>query len=274
MRGKHLLLRKNPMAEGNTIRLKAGGKRAPDTMAPGNYNAVCVSGEIKQRGKALQAILGFKVRGDAQAEDGVLLQKWFNITLRPDGGVSPASVYFQACQLALGRPVQPEEELDPNEVFVGKSFKVTVGYRSTSIDNSYAPSNTTHRKDPRDFLRIHELVEQVSQPYKKPISHMNSMTPYEVTYNVGGGGGGGGDTNITPTPTPPPPPAPIESGSPNAVVKGNGTGDVRHDHAPDGRDNWTGEAVAAWRKAGHEKQQQPEQMAAHEASLRRWKAGS
>jgi len=94
---------------------------------------------------------------------------------------------------------------------------------------------------------------------------MKSMTPYEVTYNVGGGGGG--DTNITQTP--PPPPAPAESVSPIAVVTGNGNRDARHDHAPDGRDNGTGEAVAAWGKAGLNVS--PERVQEHAASLGRWK---
>ncbi len=253
------------MAEGKRIKLRAGGKRAPDTMSTGDYNALCVSGEIRQRGKACQAILSFQLHGGAQAENGVVLQKWFNIALRPDGSVSPASVYFQACQLALGRPVQPDEGLDPSDVFVGKSFKVTVGFRGTSLDGSYSQSNTNHRKDPRDFLRIHTLVEPINQPLKQSLNHMSSMTPYELINNVGGGGGGGKTPALTLTPTPPP----TESDSLCRADTGNGEKDVRHTHASDGRDVGTGEAAAVWGRLGHKVG--PEHIDQHLASLGRWK---
>jgi hypothetical protein len=81
-----------------------------------------------------------------------------------NGEIRPGSAYARLCEFALEREIEPDETIEPNDIFKGKVFLAFVGWRKTdkprggtSID-----ANALRRKDDRDFLRIHELLEVVA----------------------------------------------------------------------------------------------------------------
>jgi hypothetical protein len=83
------------------------------------------------------------------------------IPVDASGVVSPRSRYAQQCTVALGRPLEAEDNLDnPASIFVGKIFRASVGFRKTDKPRGgkCTEGNETRRKDATDGLRVHELL--------------------------------------------------------------------------------------------------------------------
>jgi hypothetical protein len=125
-------------------------------MPAGEYKVMC-EGASKQAWKTgLRIELKYRViDGD---HTGVALSQW--ITLDPSGVVSPRSRYAKQCEIALGRPLEAEDDLnDPGSIFSGRFFKAFVGFRMTDKPKGGTsnPDNALRRKDDADGLRVHEL---------------------------------------------------------------------------------------------------------------------
>ena len=76
--------------------------------------------------------------------------------------------------MALGRSIEPGDDLEPENIFVGKIFEADVGYRSNDGRDSCDEANREAKKDERDFLRVHRLTRLVSETEAKTIMHMRS----------------------------------------------------------------------------------------------------
>ena len=78
--------------------------------------------------------------------------------------VRPGSAYAKLCALALGREPEPDESLEPNDIFRGRVFLAFVGWRKTDKPRGgqFSDQNALRRKDDRDFPRVHDLLEVVS----------------------------------------------------------------------------------------------------------------
>jgi hypothetical protein len=62
--------------------------------------------------------------------------------------------------MALGREIESGDDLSPAAIFKGKNFRVFVGYRMTEKNGGRASEvYSTYRKDAKDFLRVHKLIE-------------------------------------------------------------------------------------------------------------------
>ena len=93
---------------------------------------------------------------------GTSLRKWL-IPADTGGSVSPFGYYARICELALGRPLQANDDLNnPGAIFNGQIFKVSVGYRKTLKPKGgpYSDKNALVQKDEKDRLRVHELLER------------------------------------------------------------------------------------------------------------------
>ena len=89
---------------------------------------------------------------------GVALSQW--ISVDGSGVISPRSRYARQCEIALGRPLEAEDDLnDPASIFLGCFFKAFVGFRMTDKPRggTHNPKNALHKKDDADGLRVHEL---------------------------------------------------------------------------------------------------------------------
>jgi hypothetical protein len=125
-------------------------------MAPGEYIANCEGATITTKGRSTVAVLEFRITDGPHS--GTALRQWITVP-DIDGNVPLRSRYGRQCALALGREIEPGDDLNPAQIFKSKSFRVRVGYRMTEKRGGMAShDNATRRKDARDFLRIHELL--------------------------------------------------------------------------------------------------------------------
>jgi len=137
--------------------LRAGGLQPTADMQPGEYVCCCESVRDEKKGNTRQAIMLFRVL-DGQ-HSGTGLRMWLTIP-EIDGLVSQGTRYARQCALALGCELEPGDPLEPEAIFPGKTFLCFVGYRKTlKMGGPATEQNAQHRKDARDFLRIHELLE-------------------------------------------------------------------------------------------------------------------
>jgi hypothetical protein len=86
---------------------------------------------------------------------GVALRQY--ITIKKVGNAVDVenNPYIEQCEIAIGRQVEPTDNLDPAAVFVGKVFNVTVRYRKTDPRHKKAVrQEETKKKDPNDKLRV------------------------------------------------------------------------------------------------------------------------
>lgn len=141
-------------------------------MTPGSYIVRCRGGRIQPRGNKLQVVLAFEILEKAW-NDGVLLRQWYNLP-RAESGLSPHCRYARACEIALEHPVGPEDDLDPEAVFVGKYFEADVGYRSNDSTGISDELNRAEKKDNRDFLRVHNLLKLVPKDEAEAAMYMRS----------------------------------------------------------------------------------------------------
>ncbi|MDD1749488.1 MAG: hypothetical protein LUO89_06390 [Methanothrix sp.] len=127
-------------------------------MQSGQYRVRCESAEIQPRYKSIVVVLVCKV-SEGSWRDGVVFKQWVNIK-NAKGDISPATVYARQCALALGRPVQAGDDLDPNLVFVGKEFLAEVGFSLRDEAGKFADENSQTKKTDDDYLRIHRLLQR------------------------------------------------------------------------------------------------------------------
>jgi hypothetical protein len=137
--------------------LRLGGVEARN-IEPGNYRVASQGAGADEKGKPL---LLFRMIDPPHT--GTALRKWLSIT-HINGEVRPGSAYAKLCELALGREPEPDETLEPNDVFRGKVFLAFVGWRKTDKPRGgqFSEENALRRKDDRDFLRVHDVLEVVS----------------------------------------------------------------------------------------------------------------
>ncbi len=136
--------------------LRAGGVQADESMRPDKYVATCEGATLTKKGGSTIAVLQFRVRDGSFA--GVALRQWIGIS-EINGVVSPGSRYWQQCSVALGGSIPDGEALNPDNIFTGKTFVVSVGYRLTTKGRGgpALPENALTRKDEKDFLRVQEI---------------------------------------------------------------------------------------------------------------------
>jgi len=138
-------------------RLRLGGFQPSESMPAGHYKIIC-EGASKQswRNGGLRIELKHRViEGD---HTGVALSQWINVDA--SGIVSPRSRYALQCEVALGRPLEAEDDLNnPTSIFSGKTFQAFVGFRMTNKPKGGTshPDNALRKKDSADGLRVHEL---------------------------------------------------------------------------------------------------------------------
>ena len=142
--------------------LRAGGLKPSDDMGPGEYTAACEGATITSKGKTTIALLGFRIVDGPHS--GTSLRQWLTIP-DVDGIVPLASRYARHCAVALGREIEPGDNLDPAAIFTQKIFLVFVGYRMTEkIGGPACRDNALRRKDAKDFLRVHEIIGLAEVP--------------------------------------------------------------------------------------------------------------
>src|SRR5262249_9615716 len=137
-------------------RLRLGGLIPPDDMPGGEYNIMC-DGASKQPWKNGWRV-DLKYRVTDGEYTGVALNQW--ITIDASGVISPRSRYAKQCEVALGRPLEAEDDLNnPASIFCGRLFKAFVGFRYTDRPRGGTshPDNALRKKDESDGLRVHEL---------------------------------------------------------------------------------------------------------------------
>jgi hypothetical protein len=142
--------------------LRAGGLEPQESMAPGQYVAQCEGGTIKTKGKSTIAVLEFRIIDGPHG--GTALRQWVTIP-DVDGNVPLSSRYARQCVVALGREIEPGDDLDPAAIFKGKFFLIDVGYRKTEkIGGTATQENAGRRKDAKDFLRVHSILSWEELP--------------------------------------------------------------------------------------------------------------
>jgi hypothetical protein len=141
---------------GKQKQLRASGLEPDDTMAPGEYVASCTGAALTSKGKTTIAVLEFQIVDGPRG--GTALRQWITIP-EVDGQVPVGSRYARQCAIALGREIEPGDNLDPGALFPGKLFAVDVGYRKTErIGGQATGENALRRKDAKDFLRVHQIT--------------------------------------------------------------------------------------------------------------------
>jgi hypothetical protein len=125
-------------------------------MPAGEYKVMCDGASKKPWKQGWRVELKHRViDGD---HTGVSLNQW--ITIDASGVISPRSRYAAQCEIALGRPLEAEDDLNnPASIFSGRVFKAFVGFRKTEKPGGGTPSaeNALRCKDDDDGLRVHEL---------------------------------------------------------------------------------------------------------------------
>jgi hypothetical protein len=136
--------------------LRLGGLEARD-VEPGRYRIACQGAGADEKGKP---ILLFRMVDPPHT--GTALRKWLNIS-HVNGEIRPGSSYAKLCELALRRELEPDENLEPNDIFRGRVFLAFVGWRKTDKPRGGQShdGNELRCKDDKDFPRVHELIERV-----------------------------------------------------------------------------------------------------------------
>lgn len=129
---------------------------SPDlTGDPGERTMDCVAFAFR-RGKRRVTVLTF-----AEVGTGQIARKWYEL---PEPLVQSCK-FWRDVLLALGAPVRSDERVDLRAAFVGKRFRVRVGYRKTPGAKGGGKARdelARQRKDGGDFLRVHDLLERLA----------------------------------------------------------------------------------------------------------------
>jgi hypothetical protein len=124
-------------------------------MPASEYKVSCEGASKQQWKKGWRIELKHRVVDGENA--GVALNQW--IPVDDSGIVSPRSRYAAQCAIALGRPLEAEDDLNnPASIFVGRIFRAFVGFRKTEGPTGGRPADPMVRKDKSDGLRVHELL--------------------------------------------------------------------------------------------------------------------
>jgi hypothetical protein len=135
--------------------VRVGGVSPPADMPAGEYITICEGAKLATLYGKPTAVVSFRVTEGKYF--GVSLRGFFKIDLI--GEVTTAGCrYNQICEIVLGRPVEPGDDLHPARIFPGKMFKVTARYGLTSGKNRQARDPGT-RTDASDLLRVGTIVE-------------------------------------------------------------------------------------------------------------------
>src|SRR5262245_63095074 len=141
-----------------TKKFRAGGLAPDDAMTPAQYVCCCESATTITRGQNTTAVLQFRVLDGPHS--GTALRQWLAIS-DVGGVVSLDSRYARHCAIALGVEIEPGDELEPSQIFPQKVFLVDVGYRLTQkVGGAADEENAKRRKDAKDFLRVHKILER------------------------------------------------------------------------------------------------------------------
>lgn len=141
-------------------RLRLGGTEPADDMPAGEYRICCEGASKKSVAAGTRVELKYRVIDGPHA--GTALRQW--ITVDASGVISPKSRYAQQCLVALGRPIEPFDNLDdPASIFSGALFSAYVGFRKTAKPRggTATAQNALNRKDDDDGLRVHDLLARV-----------------------------------------------------------------------------------------------------------------
>ena len=137
--------------------VRVGGVSPPQDMPAGEYITICEGAKLATLYGKPTAVISFRVTDGNYF--GVSLRGFFHIELI--GEVTAAGCrYNQLCEIALGRPLEPGDDLHPSRIFPGKMFRVTARYGLTSGKNRQS-RDPGIRKDPSDLLRVGTIIELV-----------------------------------------------------------------------------------------------------------------
>jgi hypothetical protein len=129
---------------------------APDlTGEPGERLMDCLGFSFK-RGKRRIAVATF-----AEVDTGHIARKWYEL---PEPMVQSCK-FWRDVVLAFGGNPEPNTALDLHAVFVGRRFRVRVGYRKTpgaGRSGGKARDELANQKKTGDFLRVHDLLERLA----------------------------------------------------------------------------------------------------------------
>lgn len=138
-------------------RLRLGGVQPSENMPAGEYKVMCEGASKKSWAQGWRIELKYRViDGD---HTGVSLNQW--IPIDASGVISPRSRYAAQCEIALGRPIEAEDDLnDPASFFSGRFFRAFIGFRKTEKPRGgiAKPEYALVWKDSADGLRVHELL--------------------------------------------------------------------------------------------------------------------
>jgi len=136
----------------------APSAKPSDGMVPADYVGKCKATSIVAKGNKKFAQLLHEITEGKYA--GTELRQWEEI--KATGKIiEDRSVYYEQCSIALGGQITPGESLDPEDVFVGKTFVLRVGYSSKDEHGRIDPKNTARKKYERDHLRVHRILDVV-----------------------------------------------------------------------------------------------------------------
>jgi len=141
----------------SAVRLRLGGMEPSEDMQPGTYKVACEGASKRPFKDGIRIELKYRVIDGPHT--GTALRQW--ITVHASGVFSPRSRYATQCAVALGRPLEASDNPDdPASIFSGRIFQALVGFRKTEKPHGgkEGPDYALRRKDPRDGLRVHELV--------------------------------------------------------------------------------------------------------------------
>jgi hypothetical protein len=140
--------------------LRLSGVAPSEEMRPDTYLAKCETAWIEPVGQGHRVAIQYRVTDGKY--DGVALRQWI-MAANNGGVVSPTGRHARYCAIALGRPLEDDDPIsDPNEIFAGKTFLVTVGYRKTEKPRGgkYDDRLALIPKGEDDYLRVHEILSR------------------------------------------------------------------------------------------------------------------
>jgi hypothetical protein len=121
-------------------RLRLGGMEPSEDMPAGEYKIICEGAAKRSFARGTRIELKYRVIDGPHA--GTALRQW--ITVDATGSISPKSRYAMQCGIALGRPLEPEDDVDsPASIFSGQIFLACVGFRKTDKARGGPPTPTT-----------------------------------------------------------------------------------------------------------------------------------
>jgi len=130
----------------------------PLDMPAANYLTLCEGAKVATLWGKPIAVIRFRVTEGKYF--GVSLVGYFGIDLV--GEVTAAGCeYNRICEIALGRELEPGDDIHPSRIFPGKLFEVEARFRKTSPKGKRESQDSSIRKDPSDSLRVGAIIRVV-----------------------------------------------------------------------------------------------------------------